>query len=118
YKNDRYYRTIEPANFHFFHAFEGFPNERKLPKDGDGDFFAIGKFKFSSNLTAYITRQDNEDNEGIFLVLVDSSTGKTVSTVSKAGWSWGVNDNLHWTESWLMDVNSDGYLDIVTKTLD
>lgn len=113
-KSDRFYAPISANGLH---VYIGGLKGAKLPnsKSGEeGHSLALGKSQYSKGITAYLTYHSIQYGEEIRLSLVESASGNLITSVSIArvggeGGTWGE------VESWLIDVDTDGYLDVVTK---
>jgi len=128
---DSKFESIHPTNLHVF-PFNRWA-ERKLEFEEVGKlgikvskydhqpegYWALVKFSQASDITAYLLRAPScyGSSYAITLVLYDIRLNKPLSTTTladtcaDAGWEFYV-------ESWLIDLNGDGYLDLVTKRQD
>ena len=89
---------------------------RQIPFDSGPSVFLLGRAQLGGNRTVYALRVPGMyDPDRVDLYVLDDE-GQRLGEPVEAAEAWGDAGESVWVRSWLLDLNHDGYLDVIRHT--
>jgi len=89
---------------------------RQISFDSGPSVFLLGKAQLGGDRTVYALRVPGMyDPDRVDLYVFDD-TGRRLGRPLEAAEAWGDAGERVWVRSWLLDLNHDGYLDVIRHT--